>query len=80
MDAVTKRAPLPHDGTAPRARSFEQEVAAFVLNEARRDYNRLGYFPVAPEMTAALIERKRAGEITRDEMLALYRAMAGRPE
>lgn len=63
-----------------RERTFEQEVAAFILNEAKRDYNRLGYFPVAPEMVAGLIQRKRSGEITRPEMVALYRAMAGRPE
>jgi hypothetical protein len=63
-----------------RERTFEQEVCIFILNEAQRDYNRLGYHPVSGEIIGGLIRLKRAGEITRAEMLAIYRALAGRPE
>lgn len=63
-----------------RERTFAQDVAAFILNEARRDYNRLGYFPVDPTATGLLVEARRQGLLTRDEMLARYRQLAGRPE
>jgi len=63
-----------------RERTFEQEVAAFILNEAMRDYNRLGYFPVPPDVMTGLIIAKRDGKITRNEMLTLYREFAERPE